>query len=97
MDKLEVGEKEWIEHCKTCGSCRSIGKWNNRGGTTESYHAFVNGYMAIRQQLQQKDKQHKDDLKKLLGLLLQYGNKKINWLRFQRLFMEVLHDSTRRN
>ncbi len=44
MNLKELAEKEWKQHCKTCNSCRKIGKWNKKGGTTESYHAFINGF-----------------------------------------------------
>ncbi len=38
----------------------------------------------------------KESNRKICSLLLQYGNKKISWLKFQRLVMEVLNDSSRR-
>ncbi len=38
-------DKGWEEHCKVCGTCKKIGKYNNKGGTTESYHAFVTGFI----------------------------------------------------
>lgn len=41
---MEKSEKAWEKHCKDCGSCRKIGKWNNLGGTTDVYHAFICGF-----------------------------------------------------
>ena len=41
---MSEAEEAWIEHMKSCGSCKADGKWNNKGGTTNSYHAFIIGY-----------------------------------------------------
>jgi len=43
---MNESEKAWEEHLKVCMSCKRMGKWNNKGGTTEEYHAFICGFRA---------------------------------------------------
>ena len=46
MTQSKIIEETWKEHIKVCGTCRKIGKWNNRGGTTDCYHSFVQGFVS---------------------------------------------------
>ena len=44
MNVKDLAEKKWEEHCNSGCTCKNFGKFNNRGGTTENYHAFIVGF-----------------------------------------------------
>lgn len=84
MNEKEM-DKEWEKHCKNC-SCKGIGKWNDKGGTTENYHAFVSGYnqalSTLTQQHEKKVNKYKDALDKCVDIGMQ-KDKEIKELKRQ--------------
>ena len=48
MDESEIA---WEEHLKVCVSCKRMGKWNHKGGTTEEYHAFICGFKSAKNKM----------------------------------------------
>jgi len=66
-------EKEWEEHCNGCLTCKKVGKYNNRGGTTENYHAFVSGYEKALTILKKQHDKEIEELKKKTGKYVNFN------------------------
>ncbi|MEK6818838.1 MAG: hypothetical protein AABY10_02795 [Nanoarchaeota archaeon] len=46
-------EISWNNHLKVCKSCRRIGKYNAKGGTTENYHSYIIAIKELKQLVKQ--------------------------------------------
>ncbi len=48
---MNESEQCWEEHLKVCVSCKRMGKWDKKGGTTEEYHAFICGFRSAKNKI----------------------------------------------